>query len=62
MYMLFNDQLLTSSDGSRFYDDDISYDYIETDTYGMKNVSQNKNVFIYRQLSLTRPLLTVCDW
>jgi len=28
----------------------------------MKNVSQNNNVFIYRQLSLTRPLLTVCDW
>jgi len=32
MYMLFNDQLLTSSDGSGFYDDNISYDFRNTDT------------------------------
>ena len=32
MYMLFNDQLLTSSDGRGFYNDGISYDFIDTDT------------------------------
>jgi len=32
MYMLFNDQLLTSSNGSGFYNDDISYDFRDTDT------------------------------
>lgn len=32
MYMLFNDQLLTSSDGSGFYNDDIIYDFTDTDT------------------------------
>lgn len=32
MRMLFNDQLLTTSDCNGFYNDDISYDFIDTDT------------------------------
>jgi len=30
--MLFNNQLLISSNGSGFYNDDISYDFTDTDT------------------------------
>lgn len=44
------------------YSHQVMADFRDIGTYGMKNVSQNKNVFIYTQLSLTRPLLTVCDW